>query len=541
MASSADPSARPVATASRTDQVLTVHAASAGRDATTPGSDRLRAPARIHLLAARVYWGAAHPAYPSTRRATRDLGATASYYDRISRGHETVRFTLTRWIHVNADADTMCNRLPAAARLTTAALTRAGYHPGRFNRLMIFTEQCNAAVSAAQQPGRLSWIRYRNPGPATLIHELGHNLGLGHAYGLVCSDVDHRVTLGGSCHSVEYGDSWDAMGHSRASFSVPVLQRLGWAPRVAPAGARGSFRIAAVERPGRGRQALRIPVGRTTYWIEYQPEHLTQVGRSTAGVTIRRQVGQGRVQILDAAPGNPTALPYPDADLTNAALPVGSSFTTPENVRITTVATGRRATVQVTFGEAATAPAAPVVDYAAQLSGDRYRVQWQKPADNGQVVLGYRVTSVATGRSVYLRSTAGARTSLVLPGGAGTAQAPAFTVEALNQVGFSGATSVSGQAFGPQVTVSSPTRDAHVRAGFDVSVTARPDSVTGSAPVKAWAELDGDACSVAQGHGPYSLRCTKGGSRRATVTVHVANANGVVTDVSVPVRLTGPA
>ncbi len=539
-ASSADPAARP-ATATRTDQVLTERASPAGRDATVGGSGRLQAPARVHLLAARVYWGAAHPAYPSTRRATRDLRATASYYDRISRGHETVRFTLTRWVHVNATADTMCNRLSAAARLTSAALTRAGYHPGHFNRLMIFTEQCNAAVSAAEQPGRLSWIRYRNPGPATLIHELGHNLGLGHAYGLVCTDAGRRVSFGGTCHSVEYGDSWDAMGHSRASFSVPVLQRLGWAAHVATARADGSFRIADVEHPGSNLQAVRIPVGHATYWVEYQPEHLTQVGRSTAGVTIRRQVGDGRVQILDAAPGNPTALPFPDADLTNAALPVGSSFTTPENVRITTVATGRRATVHVGFGRTAAVPAAPVVDYAAQLDGDRYRVHWQTPADNGQVVLGYRVTVLASGRSVYLRSTAGARTSLVLPGDAAAGQTPGFTVEALNQVGFSGATRVSGQAFGPQVTVTSPTQEAHVRAGFDVTVTARPDSVTGSAPVKAWAELDGATCGAAQGHGPYSLRCTQSGSRRETVTVHVANANGVVTDVSVPVRLTGPA
>jgi hypothetical protein len=541
MADSGDPATGPAATSTRTDQVLMTRTSAAGRDATVAGSDRLRPPARVHLLAARVYWGATHPAYPTTRRATRDLRATAGYYDRISRGHETVRFTLTRWVRVAADADTMCNRLPAAARITTAALARAGYHPSRFNRLMIFTEQCNAAVSAAQQPGRLSWIRYRNPGPATLVHELGHNLGLGHAYGLVCSDAGHRVALGGTCRSVEYGDSWDAMGHSRASFSVPVLQRLGWAGRVATTRADGEFRIADVERPGSDLQALRIPVGnRTTYWVEYQPEHLTQVGRSTAGVTIRRQVGQGRVQILDAAPGNPTALPFPDADLTNAALPVGSSFTTPEGVRITTVATGARARVQVTFGRAAAAPAAPVVDYAALVGSDRYRVHWRRPADNGQIVLGYRVTALASGQSVYLRSTGGARTVLALPGGAG-AGPPDFTVEALNQVGWSDATTVQGEAFGPEVTVTSPAQDEHVRAGFDVSVVAEPDAVIASAPVKAWAELDGVACSAAQGRGPYSLRCLHGGSRSATVTVHVENALGVVTDVSVPVRLTGPA
>ena len=323
VASSGHPSSRAVTASPRTDRVLVAPTSvrTDGRDATVAGSDRLRAPARIHLLAARVYWGAAHPSYPSTRRATHDLDATAAYYDRVSRGHETLHVTLTRWVHVNAGADTMCNRLSAAARITSAALTRAGYHPGRFNRLMIFTEQCNAAVSAAQQPGRLSWIRYRNPGAATLIHELGHNLGLGHANGVVCRADGRRVAFGGTCHSVEYGDSWDAMGHARASFSVPVLERLGWAGRVATAQADGSFRIADVEHAGDDIQAVRIPVGQTTYWVEYQPEHLTEVGRSIAGVTIRRQVGDGRVQIVDAAPGNPTgaALPRRRPDQCRAA------------------------------------------------------------------------------------------------------------------------------------------------------------------------------------------------------------------------------
>jgi len=186
--------------------LLAMPATSAVAHSGHPSASPSSPPARVHLLAARVYWGSAHPAYPSARRVTHDLDATAAYYDRVSRGHETVRPTLTRWIHVRSDADTMCNRLRAAARITTAALTRAGYHPGRYNRLMIFTEQCNAAVSAAQQPGRVSWIRFRNPGAATLIHELGHNLGLGHAFGLVCSEAGRRIALGDTCRSLEYGD-----------------------------------------------------------------------------------------------------------------------------------------------------------------------------------------------------------------------------------------------------------------------------------------------------------------------------------------------
>jgi hypothetical protein len=528
MASSAHPSSR--------------SAAALSPDATGPrsGTDTLRAPARVRLLAVRVSWGAAHPAYPSTRSVRRDLDTTSAYYDRVSRGRETLRYRLTPWIHVAASADTMCNHLRAAARLTTAALVRAGYRPSRYNRLMLFTEQCDAAVSAAEQPGRTSWIRFRNPGSATLIHELGHNLGLGHADGLVCRADGRRVSLGGECHSVEYGDSWDAMGHSRASFSVPVLRRLGWAGRVTTVTGDGTFPLADVEHPGDDVQALRIPVGHgTTYWVEYQPEHLAVVGRTRPGVTIRRQVGDGPVVLLDAAPGNPTALPFPDADLTNAALPAGSSFTGPEDVRITTAATGRGAQVEVSFGRAAAAPTTPVVDYAARLGDGRYAVRWERPADNGQIVLGYRVTSVASGESVYVPSTGGVRTSLVLPGDGAPTEDPAFTVEAVNQVGWSGAATVEGRSYAPQVTVTSPQRGARVRGGFDVSLSAAPDEVTGSEPVRAWAALDGVACTSAQGPGPYTLRCPRGGAGHATVTVHVANADGAQTDVSVPVRVSG--
>jgi hypothetical protein len=337
----------------------------------------------------------------------------------------------------------MCSTETRSIEAANAALRRAGYHPGRFNRLMIFTEQCDAAASAAQLPGRVSWVRFRAPGVPTLVHELGHNLGLEHAYGVACTHHDGerngrvalgRPALGDSCLPVEYGDSWDAMGHSSGFFSAQALTRLGWAGKIRDVTGSGTFSVADVEHSGSNNQALRISVGRTTYWVEYQPEHSPQVGRTIPGVMIRREVGSGPVEIIDAAPGNPAGIAFPDRDLTNPALPVASSVTIPGHIRITTVSTGRKATVQVTFDQPSTVPDAPVITTALQVV-DGYAVRWTAPPDNGQIVLGYQVTASPSGATTFVRGPAGYRTVAHFPLGDGQPQT--FTVQALNQDGWS--------------------------------------------------------------------------------------------------------
>jgi hypothetical protein len=518
-----------------------VHVTQRG-DVRHAGSTKVSAPRSVRLLAARLYWGDRHPSGPTTERLERDLKQTASYYGRVSRGRQHVHSTVTRWVHVGVSGDVMCNTEGRSLRAANLALRRAGYHPGRFNRLMIFTEQCNAAASASQLPGRVSWIRYRAPGMATLVHELGHNMGLEHAYGVVCRQDGRRVALGGACLPVEYGDSWDAMGHSRGFFSAPALVRLGWAGKIQHVRRSGTYTIADVEHSGTANQALRIRAGGTTYWVEYQPEHSPEIGRTIPGVMIRRQVGRGPVEMIDASPGNPTGIAYPDRDLTNSALPVGSSLTTPENIRFTTVSKGRHATVQVTFNQPAAVPDAPVLD-AAALIGDGYRVHWEAPADNGQIVLGYRVTAWPSGTTKFVRSPAGYRTSARFPLDKAAAETSSFTVEALNQDGWSAASpAVTGTVYGPQVTLTSPTSGSRVTRSFAVSVDAAADEQSDAAPTSAWAEVGSVTCTSQDGAGPYTLQCDDTshvlhGTQQ--LTVHVKNENGVTTDVTVPVMIHG--
>lgn len=538
-AGSIAPAAQVQRSSQQGSDVVERRAGSTDRTDVRTRASTLHAPAAVHLLAARLYWGDAKPSYPTTERANRELRATADYFERISRGRETFDYTLTPWVHVRASADVMCGAQGQSVRAARTALIRAGYDPTRFNRLMLLTEQCNAAASMAQEPGHVSWIRFRNPGQPTLAHELGHNIGLGHAYGLVCRQNDQRVAVGGSCQSIEYGDDWDAMGHSRASYSVPILARLGWAGRIETARSTGTYALADVERPGQALQGLRIPVGGgTSYWVEYQPRHSTQIGRSIPGVMIRKELPSGRVEIIDASPGNPSGLAFPDRDLTNPALPVGSSLTVHGNIRITTVASGRKATVQVTYDRIAAAPDAPQVSYAAKLKGG-YRIHWTAPNDNGQIVLGYRVTDVVSGSSTYVRSPGAFKTTLKVPA-RNVGSAPSFSVAAQNQMGWSPTSAPRApQAFGPRVTVTSPRDGSTVPDSFDVTLTARPDPQTRSQPVRAWADLDrGASCTAVDGSGPYTLTCGDVPSGARTVLVHVLNANGVTTDVRVHLHVT---
>ncbi|MBD8727099.1 hypothetical protein IFT45_04015 [Frigoribacterium sp. CFBP 13707] len=79
-------------------------------------------------------------------------------------------------------------------------------------------------------------------GVPVLLHEFGHNLGLGHAGSALCRSTtsfdgapgDFRSTADAACPTEEYGDHLDIMGYSvsgaRPHLSSPQRMRLGWLP-----------------------------------------------------------------------------------------------------------------------------------------------------------------------------------------------------------------------------------------------------------------------------------------------------------------------
>ena len=68
-----------------------------------------------------------------------------------------------------------------------------------------------------------------------LAHELGHNLGLAHAGGLLCSSAEAPAPMGDSCSaaSFEYQDPFDAMGSGDVGTTARVVRQMSMEHKLA--------------------------------------------------------------------------------------------------------------------------------------------------------------------------------------------------------------------------------------------------------------------------------------------------------------------
>ncbi|MDO8429857.1 MAG: hypothetical protein Q7S73_00635 [bacterium] len=117
---------------------------------------------------------------------------------------------------------------------------------------------------------------YKNRKASTLIHEIGHNLGLPHANSLFnCADSNSY----GSCDRNEYGDAYDVMGKSvsKGLYNGIYKKQLGWLTNqnIMEVSKSGTYSVAPIELESNSPQILTIPRKKRTigeqYWaIEYQ-------------------------------------------------------------------------------------------------------------------------------------------------------------------------------------------------------------------------------------------------------------------------------
>jgi len=158
-----------------------------------------------------------------------------------------------------------------------AAARADGYDVDRYHhRVYVVSGHPSCGfIGMGEVGGGDSWV-IGDPRAGVVAHELGHNLGLGHADGLECSAGGSRAPVDGSCRSVPYADPFSVMGlgagaemdldHPR-HFHAQQKQLLGW---LEPGQARSVTDDEVVPLHGDTTLLITVPGEETDHLIEYR-------------------------------------------------------------------------------------------------------------------------------------------------------------------------------------------------------------------------------------------------------------------------------
>ena len=236
-------------------------------------------------------------------------GRVSDWYRETSSGRVTLSAEALPWQHLTLPEPLPCEDATRLLELGRAAVQQAGRDPGGYDHVVVYVSgsDCPAGTDEAELGGNGVVLRGQL---VNLVHELGHNLGLGHADLLRCADDAGRpVPLSPRCTEQEYGDAYNAMGVLENQFAAPHKARLGWLDgQVADVDRSGTHVLAPYERPGTGTAAVRVQTGLRTYWLEARRPVGVDRGLPagvTAGALLHVDDGSARTLLVDLAPGTP--------------------------------------------------------------------------------------------------------------------------------------------------------------------------------------------------------------------------------------------
>lgn len=356
---------------------------------------------------------AQQPSEPWTKDAVRDLyfgnsHSVASYYAELSEGQLSISGSVFGYLKVRTDRSGCYFKDWAAA--ARSAARSAGVSLGSFTNIVyVFPYQrtCWWNGFSADGPkgelGRDSWVN----GLLTLyvaVHELGHNLGVGHASSLTCTAGDTRVAFSSKCSTYEYGDPYDVMGYGGTRHVNAWHRReLGFLDdsEVLAVTESGTYHLSPAEFAAAGPRMLQIqrPNG-GLYFLEIrQPfgayDDFDADAPAVRGVTIRTAsaTAGSNTRLIDTVPESCT--------FNDAPLRPGETFSDSINrISITTIGVDSSgADVEIRLGNSISSgttnddgnadgppdtspPTAVERIRATQVTGRLVAVDWTAAADN---------------------------------------------------------------------------------------------------------------------------------------------------------------
>jgi len=453
-----------------------------------------------------------------------ELGFHATVFPTV-----TIAATAAQGCPSTSQADEALYSWLSEAEMKTPSFNEAAYQDVVLALPSVTACQLGGVAGIAEIGGNHVWINGAFS-VQVLAHELGHNLGLGHAGGLYCTNggtvsSGSQVTVSGVCGDPSpdqyvYNDPFDPMGRLSPvrQMSMEHKLALGLLPgsAVKIVGGPGTYRIAPMETLSGTPELLRIPKpGGGNYYVEYRQPigFFDSQAPQMNGVYIRTEAtgnlldgNRADTLLVDMHPGTP-------GDWSDAAMDINQVFNDPlTGIAIQDVgqdASG--ATLQINAPHDAVAPSV-VGGLTATAAGTGAALQWTAASDNYAVdhyVVARNGTQVGTTAGLAFSDTG------LVPG-----SKVAYTVAAVD-VGGNVGPAASAAVSVPDATPPSAPGSVTARLTKDGKVHVAWTAATDNGAVASYRVLRGGRLVASGNDFAYVDSSPKPGSG-STVTYSVA-------------------